>query len=60
VRAGVAYHPSALDQTGEQQHASEASSEPTGDGGAADLEPWHLYRETKVILNDILKTHARE
>lgn len=56
MRAGVAYNTGAFDQTRQQQHAPEARTEQTGDGGATDIKPRHLHGETKVILNDSLRT----
>lgn len=55
MRAGVAHNTGAFDQARQQQHASEARAEPTGDGGATDIKPRHLHGETKVILNDSLR-----
>jgi len=56
MRAGVAHNTGASDQARQQQHASEARAEQTGDGGATDTEPRHFHGKTKVILNDILRT----
>jgi len=57
MRAGIAHNTGTSNQTSQQQHTSKARVEQAGDGGAIDIEPRHFYGETKVILNDILKTY---